>query len=310
MSSEADKLAESLRNIAISCMPIEQRINLGEQDPSFRQEESQVPYQIQMVHIDYKPRRIEINIDKHSFVLRPQPESVKVVVSNNGLIQGFNMPSGMTLDDSLKKITDYFLGRPGTKINQLLISSEDVLEKCVVPELIHQRYICYDSRNLEKAVVIKCPESFVFASRFGVDMIRTVYQQFKTLNYTAGMALEIGTGGIESRIFPRAIEALQDLNPKLGVQPKHECYDLECTRPDVEYATHLQCLVFDVEGSDCELVVCLPDFVRIPVIFGGDISHVVRFKMIQKGTTAICSEENWLSVFDVDGFISFVNMAV
>ncbi|CAS00721.1 Protein CBG26408 [Caenorhabditis briggsae] len=309
--NDMDSLAESLKNIEISCMPVQQRVNLGEQDPNFRREERLVPYEIQVCHVDYRDFFIQVNIDKHSFVLKQTLDgNVQVRVSDGaGQIQTFPMPIGMSMDESLKKITDYFLGRPGTIIHQLLISSEDVLEKCIVPEVIQTRYICYDGRNLDKALRVKCKETFVFAKCFRVEMIRSVFEQVKSLNYTAGMAIEIGTGGIEQKIFPRALETLQDLQPKLGVQPKHQCYDGECDRPAIEHATHLQCLVFDIEDKDLEMIVCLPDFVRI---FGAEdqgLNHVVRFRVEPKGTAARCDAENWLSVFDVDGFESYVNMA-
>lgn len=310
MSYDPNALADSLRKMEISCMPVEQRINLGEQDARFREEERQVPYQIQMVHIDMRRRCIEANVDKHSFLIQKFGDNVHVKLSDGaGQSSVFPMPEGLSLHESLKKITDYFLGRPGTTINQFLISSEKVLETCNVPEMVHQRYICYDSRNLEKALAIKCPETFIFEQCFKVSMIRTVYQQFKKLKFTEGMALEIGSTGIEARIFPRAIEELNDLNPKLGIQAKHTCYDLECTRPNIEYATQLQCLLIDIEDSDCELVVCLPDFVRIPAEEPTELNHVVRFKVVKKGTVTVCSEEDWLSIFDIDGFITFTNMA-
>lgn len=301
---DANSLAESLKNIAISCVPEQERVNSQEETPS--------PFQIKVCHVDYTARYIQINIDKHSFLLKKNAEdNVRVKVSDgNSQLQSFPMPIGMTMDESLKKITDYFLGRPGTQIQQLLISSEDVLDKCTVPEIIHQRYICYDGRNLDKALRVKCKEAFIFARCFRVDMIRSVHQQVKTLGYTAGMAIEIGTCGIEQKIFPRALETLQDLHPKRGVQPKHECYDLECSRPAIENATHLQCLVFDIDGTDLELIVCLPDFVRI---FGAEdqgLNHVVRFKVETRGSVPTCDEENWHSVFDVDGFETYFNLAV
>lgn len=293
-------------------MPVEQRVSLAEESPDFRQEERLIPYHIKVCHVDYRSHCIKIIIDKHSFVLKKDPEgNVRVKVADeSGQLQIFPMPDGMSMDESLKKITDYFLGRPGTIIQQLLISSEDVIDKCIVPEFIHQRYICYDARNLDKALRVKCKETFVFARCFRVEMIRSVYQQVKALGYTAGMAVEIGTCGIEQKIFPRALETLQDLHPKRGVQPKHECYDLECTRPAIENATHLQCLVFDIDGTDFELIVCLPDFVRI---FGAEdqgLNHVVRFKVEPRGSVPTCDEENWHSVFDVDGFESYFNLAV
>lgn len=310
MSYNPDELADALRRMAISCMPIEQRINLGEQNAEFREEERHIPYNIQMVHIDMRFRTIEVNVDKHTFLIWQTPQNVEVTVSDGtGQSSLFPMPAGLTLNESLKKISDYFLGRPGTKINQFFISSENVLETCNVPEFVHQRYICYDSHNLEKALTIKCPETFVFVRNFQVPMIRTVYQQFKNLNFTEGMALEIGSSGLESRVFHKVRNTMTDLNPMLGLQEKHICYDVECKRPFIDFATHLQCLVFDVPDSEYEFVVCLPDYVQM----AGDnmgLNHIVRFKMVAKGTTTVCSQEDWLSVFDSEGFVTFINMAV
>ncbi|EGT56036.1 hypothetical protein CAEBREN_21241 [Caenorhabditis brenneri] len=311
MSYNPDELAESLRRMAISCMPIEQRIQLGERSTEFREEERHIPYQINLVHIDMRGRIIECNVDKHKFLIQENQGRVQVTLSDGtGQSSVFPMPTGLSLRESLKKISDYFLGRPGTRINQFFISSEDVLETCNVPSMVHERYICYDSHNLEKSLTIKCPEAFVFVDNFRAAMLRSVYERCKSLHFTDGMALEIGSSNIETRFFTRARAALADLNPKLGLQPKHECYDAACKRPFIEFATHLQCLVFDIEGTQHELVVCLPDYVVIPNDRAG-LNHIVRFKVVPKGTTSICEEaENWLSVFEYEGFVTFTNMAM
>uniref|UniRef100_A0A1I7URD7 Methyltransf_21 domain-containing protein n=1 Tax=Caenorhabditis tropicalis TaxID=1561998 RepID=A0A1I7URD7_9PELO len=311
MSYNPDELADSLRRIAISCMPVEQRVNLGEQSANFREEERHIPYQLKVVHIDMKRRSVEANVDKHSFSIKQnEGGNVQVTVSDGtGQSAVCNMPNGLSLNESLKKITDYFLGRPGTVIQQFLISSESVLETCNVPEMVHQRYICYDSRNLEKALVIKCPETFIFEKTFKSSMIKTVYQQVKNLGFTEKMNIEIGTDGVDPRVFLTAIEELKDLNPKLGIQPKHNCYDIECSRPNIEYATHLQCLVFDIEGTELELVVCLPVFVVVPGQERSGLNYITRFNVVKRGTVSnICRKEDWLSVFDVEGFVTFVDL--